>query len=91
MMITVSNKDSKKKNSKVNYKIVELVANLLFWVPIVLLLISMIIIAIVKGYWQIPLMFFWFFGSAALTLYAHLLKYEHDFGYTILNEEEDKE
>jgi hypothetical protein len=81
----------KKKKNSINYKIVQRAANLLFYVPIVMGLIGGIIAAALSGHWMLLLMTGWFVGSCALTYYASVLKYEHDFGYTILDEDKEDE
>jgi hypothetical protein len=89
MLITVG----KKKKNSINYKIVQRAASILFFAPIVMALIGGIIAAAYAGYWPLLIFVGWFGGSIALTLYASALKYEHDFGYTILDEsdKDDKE
>jgi hypothetical protein len=86
MMITVG----KKKKNSINYKIVQRAASILLYTPLLVVIIAGIVAAAYAGYWPLLIFVGWLGGSIALTLYASALKYEHDFGYTILDEEDEE-
>jgi hypothetical protein len=86
MMVTVG----KKKKNSIDYKIVKRAADLLFYAPLICVIIAGIIAAAYAGYWPLLIGVGWLGGSIALTLYASALKYEHDYGYTILDEDKEE-